>query len=327
MSDAASFAVGGRRLPERPRLAIAGATGAVGQEFLHLLETRDFPLTSLKLLASARSKGKRVRFRGEELPVEELGEESFEDVDLAFFSCGGSRSLQFASAATRHGAIVIDNSSAFRMREDVPLIVPEVNGRELHEGPRSRSGIIANPNCSTILMVQVLEPLRRRFGLRRVLVSTYQAASGAGQQAMDSLLEDLRGWAQDPLGEQRSSASFFGHPLAFNVIPQIDVFLPDGSTKEERKMQEETQKILGLPDLPVDASCVRVPVQRSHAESLQVETEEAVDLRELRELFQASPGLEVVDESAASRYSVPSDQNHDQHERLPTDQPAKPSPF
>jgi aspartate-semialdehyde dehydrogenase len=291
-------------LPESPRIAIAGATGAVGVELLRLLEAESPPFTSLKLLASKRSAGQSLTFRGDRLPVEVLTEEALDDVDLAFFSCGKERSLRFAPAAAERGAVVVDNSSAFRMDPGTPLVVPEVNPESMFDAQGGlRSRIIANPNCSTILLVVVLAPLLRAFGLRRVVVSTYQAASGAGARAMQALLDDTRRWFDGGQGE--ACQPVFGHPLAFNLVPQIDVFLEDGSTAEERKMIAESRKILGQPSLAVDATCVRVPVLRSHSESVSIETERPVDVAAARELLRAAAGVEVVDDPASRRYPMP----------------------
>ncbi|MEZ5989660.1 MAG: aspartate-semialdehyde dehydrogenase [Planctomycetota bacterium] len=303
-------------LPPEPALAVAGATGAVGREFLALLERSDLPVRSLRLLASERSAGRKVTVRGREHEVGVLGAGSFAGVDLAFFSCGGDRSREFAPAAVEAGAIVVDNSSAFRMEPGVPLVVPEVNAAALFDDAGGLAGrIVANPNCSTIIMCLALAPLHAAFGLRRVVVSTYQAASGAGEQAMLGLAADTgavldreldpRGLVDFGAGHERCRQAF-GHPLAFNLVPQIDVFLPDGRTKEERKMEDETRKILGVPALPVEATCVRVPVLRSHAVSVTVETEAAPTPAAAREVLAAASGLRVEDEPGARRYPMPS---------------------
>jgi aspartate-semialdehyde dehydrogenase len=247
-------------------VAIVGATGAVGKDLLAVLAARNYPLRQLRLYASARSVGQRLQFRGESLPVEALGRDSFRGVEVALFSAGSSTSREHAPLAVASGAIVVDNSSAFRMDPNVPLVVPEVNAA----AARGHRGIIANPNCSTILLVLALWPLHRAAGLRAVVVSTYQAASGAGQQAMLELRETtaaaLRGETMPPRVLPQS--------LAFNLFPQVDVFMPDGYTKEEDKMQFETRKIMALPALRVDATCVRVPVERCHSESVAVQLEQ-----------------------------------------------------
>jgi aspartate-semialdehyde dehydrogenase len=282
----------------KPRsVAIVGASGAVGRDFLAVLAARDFPLRSLRLLASPRSAGTRVSFRGESLPIEALGPDSFRGIELALFSAGGAVSREHAPRAVASGAIVVDNSSAFRMDPAVPLVVPEVNAAAV-QGHR---GVLANPNCSTILLVLALAPLHRVAGLRAVVVSTYQAASGAGQQAMVELRE---GTAAALRGETRPPR-VLPQTLAFNLFPQVDVFQPDGFTKEEDKMQFETQKILGLPGLRVDATCVRVPVERCHSESVAVQLERELPVAAARELLAAAPGLELVDDPSQQRYPMP----------------------
>lgn len=278
-------------------VAIVGASGAVGQDFLAVLAARDFPVRSLRLFASPRSAGKRMTFRGEPLPVEPLGPDSFRGVDIALFSAGGSVSREFAPCAVQAGATVVDNSSAFRMDPDVPLVVPEVNP----EAVRTHRGIVANPNCSTILLVVALWPLHRAAGVRSVVVSTYQAASGAGQQAM----LELREATAAALRGERPVPKVLPQTLAFNLFPQVDVFMPDGYTREEDKMQFETRKILGLPDLVVDATCVRVPVERCHSESVAVHLGRPLSVATARELLAAAPGVEVVDDPAQKVYPMP----------------------
>ncbi|MEK9763717.1 MAG: aspartate-semialdehyde dehydrogenase [Deltaproteobacteria bacterium] len=278
-------------------VAIAGATGAVGTEFIKLLEQRNYPLQKLKLLASARSVGKQLRFRDQTLTVEELRPEAFQDVDVAFFSAGGDRSKEFAPAAVEAGALVIDNSSAFRMEEGVPLVVPEINA----EAARRHKGLIANPNCSTIQMVVALNPLHQESPLQRVVVSTYQAVSGAGASGMQELLDQVRDYTQGkPLATQA-----FPKQILFNLIPHIDVFQENGYTKEEMKMVLETRKIMSIPELPVSATCVRVPVLRAHSESIWVETETKISEARARELFVQAPGIQLVDERKPGGYPVP----------------------
>ena len=278
-------------------VAIVGATGAVGQDFLHVLAARNFPLKSLRLLASPRSAGQRIAFRGETLPVEALGPESFRGIDLALFSAGGAVSREQAPRAVAAGAVVVDNSSAFRMDPAVPLVVPEVNP----EAVAAHRGIVANPNCSTILLVLALWPLHKAAGLRAVVVSTYQAASGAGQQAMlelrDSTAAALRG---EPF-----ACKALPQPIAFNVFPQVDVFMPDGYTKEEDKLLFESRKILGLPALAVDATCVRVPVERCHSESVTVQFERPLSVAAARELLARARGIELCDDPAQKQYPMP----------------------
>ncbi len=280
-------------------VAIVGATGAVGTEFMKLLEARNYPLKSLKLLASARSAGKTLSFQGETLEVQELTPTSFQGIDLAFFSAGGDRSKEFAPHAVDAGALVIDNSSAFRMEENVPLVVPEVNP----EAAKKHQGIIANPNCSTIQMVVALAPLHQAAHIKRVVVSTYQAASGAGASGMQELLDQVKAYNQgEPL-----TPEVFQAQILFNVIPHIDVFMDNGYTKEEMKMVYETQKIMSAPDMQIAANCVRVPVLRSHSEAINVETEKKLTVEEARNLFSNAPGIVVKDIREAGGYPLPWD--------------------
>ena len=278
-------------------VAIAGATGAVGTEFLKLLEARDFPMKSLRLLASSRSAGSKLKFRGENLEVEELTPKSFKGIDIAFFSAGGSRSKEFAPHAVDSGAVVIDNSSAFRMDEKVPLVVPEINPKQAFE----HQGLIANPNCSTIQMVVALNPIHRAANIQRVVVSTYQAVSGAGASAMEELKQQLRAWANDEPMKQE----VFPTQIAFNLFPHIDVFQDNGYTKEEMKMVHETRKILNAPNMQISATCVRVPVLRAHSEAVWVETEKPLSESEARELFEKEPGIVVQDERESGGYPTP----------------------
>ena len=278
-------------------VAIAGATGAVGTEFLKLLEARDFPMKSLRLLASSRSAGSKLKFRGENLEVEELTPKSFKGIDIAFFSAGGSRSKDFAPHAVDSGAVVIDNSSAFRMDEKVPLVVPEINPKQAFE----HQGLIANPNCSTIQMVVALNPIHRAANIQRVVVSTYQAVSGAGASAMEELKQQLRAWANDEPMKQE----VFPTQIAFNLFPHIDVFQDNGYTKEEMKMVHETRKIMNAPNMQISATCVRVPVLRAHSEAVWVETEKPLSKSEARELFEKEPGIVVQDERESGGYPTP----------------------
>jgi len=278
-------------------VAIAGATGAVGTEFLKLLEARDFPMKSLRLLASSRSAGSKLKFRGENLEVEELTPKSFKGIDIAFFSAGGSRSKEFAPHAVDSGAVVIDNSSAFRMDEKVPLVVPEINPKQAFE----HQGLIANPNCSTIQMVVALNPIHRAANIQRVVVSTYQAVSGAGASAMEELKQQLRDWANDEPMKQE----VFPTQIAFNLFPHIDVFQDNGYTKEEMKMVHETRKIMNAPNMQISATCVRVPVLRAHSEAVWVETEKPLSESEARELFEKEPGIVVQDERESGGYPTP----------------------
>jgi aspartate-semialdehyde dehydrogenase len=284
-------------MPANPVVAVAGVTGAVGREMLLNLEQRAFPAARVIALASARSAGKRVPFAGGELVVEEMTEASFEGVDIALFSAGASVSKAMREACVAAGCVMIDNSSAFRMEEDVPLVVPEVNAEDV----AWHSGVIANPNCSTIQMVVALKPLADLAPITRVVVSTYQAASGAGQAAMDELYnqsaEFLRG--------QELKVEQFAHRIAFNCIPQIDVFLDDGSTKEEWKMVVETKKIMHAPDIEVAATCVRVPVLRCHSESINVEFSAPVTVAAARAALESAPGITVMDDPAGKTYPMP----------------------
>jgi aspartate-semialdehyde dehydrogenase len=283
-----------------PHVAIVGATGAVGQEMLRCLEQRGFPVGRLTLLASARSAGRKQVFRGEEIEIRELRHDSFAGVDIALFSAGGGISKEFGPSAAAAGAVVIDNSSAFRMDADVPLVVPEINPQDAANRPR---GIIANPNCTTIISLVALAPLHRAFGLRAVIASSYQAVSGSGAQG---ILELERQVGAITRGEPVEMA-VYPRQIAFNVIPQVDVFTDNGYTKEEMKMLHEGRKILGLPELKVSCTCVRVPVYRSHSVSITASFERPADPAAARAACDAAPGLMVVDDPAAAAYPVPLD--------------------
>jgi len=285
------------KMPVRPVVAVAGATGAVGVEMLRVLEQRGFPAAEVRALASARSAGRRVPFAGGELVVEEMTEASFAGVDIALFSAGADVSRGFRAAVTAAGCVMIDNSSAFRMEEGVPLVVPEVNAADA----ASHSGVIANPNCSTIQMVVALDPLQALAPIRRVVVSTYQAASGAGQAAMDELYEQSGDFLAGRAFEPRQ----FAHRIAFNCIPQIDVFLEDGSTKEEWKMVVETRKIMHAPGIALAATCVRVPVLRCHSESINVEFDRPVSVQSAREALAKAPGIVLMDDPSKQVYPMP----------------------
>lgn len=281
------------------RVAVVGATGAVGQEMLRVLSERDFPLEEIRLLASERSAGSQLTFRGRKVPVRLLGEESFEGIEIALFSAGGGVSREFVPAAVRAGAVAVDNTSAFRMDPDVPLVVPEVNPDAIGQ----QKGIIANPNCSTIQMVVALKPLHDRAGIRRIVVSTYQATSGAGKKAMDELFQQTR----DLLNSQEAAVKVFPHRIAFNCIPHIDAFLENGYTKEEMKMVNETRKILGDDSIAVTATTVRVPVFYGHAEAVTIETEKKLGADEAREILSAAPGVRVVDDPSRNLYPMQMD--------------------
>lgn len=277
-------------------VCVVGATGAVGQEILKVLAERNFPVKGLKLLATERSAGTRIKFKDEEYTVEVTTNEAFDGVDIALFA-GGSASKEFAREAARRGAVVIDNSSAFRLEPDVPLVVPEVNPEDV----RSHRGIIANPNCSTIIMVVALKPLHDVARIKRVVVSTYQAVSGAGKEAIDELTEQvgqvLRGEPVQP--------RVFPYQIAFNLIPHIDVFEEMDYTKEEWKMVRETRKIMHEPDMRITATTVRVPVYRSHSESINIETERKITAQEAWEILSKAPGVVVVDDVREKKYPMP----------------------
>lgn len=283
-----------------PHVAIVGATGAVGVEMLLCLEQRNFPLGKLKLLASARSAGKKMIFRGEEILVEELTHDSFAGVDIALFSAGGGISLEFGPSAAAAGAVVIDNSSAFRMEADVPLVVPEINPEAAKNHPR---GIIANPNCTTIISLMALKPLHDAFGLRSIIASTYQAVSGSGAQGIIELEEQMKAiQAGEPV-----TLKVYPRQIAFNVIPQVDSFTDNGYTKEEMKMLHEGRKILGHADLKVSCTCVRVPVYRSHSVSITAVFEKPINAESARAAFEGKPGIQVIDDPANKVFPVPLD--------------------
>ena len=284
-------------------VAILGATGAVGQEFLNLIEERNFPFAELKMLASKRSAGKKIQFMGKEYTVEEATEESFKGVDIALFA-GGAASKTFAPAAVKAGAVVIDNSSAFRMDPEVPLVVPEVNP----EAIANHKGIIANPNCSTIIMVMALKPLYNVSKIKRVVVSTYQAVSGGGKEAMAELEEQVKAIneGRPVVANILPGASLAKHyQIAFNLIPQIDVFKDNLYTKEEMKMIDETKKIMSDDSMRITATTIRVPVYRSHAESVNVEFEDEISVEKAREVLAAFPGVTLTDNPDEQIYPMP----------------------
>jgi aspartate-semialdehyde dehydrogenase len=285
---------------EAKHVAIVGATGAVGIEMLRCLEERDFPVSQLTLLASARSAGKRLEFRGEPVDVQELTHESFGGVEIALFSAGGGISLEYGPSAAAAGAVVIDNSSAFRMDEGVPLVVPEINPEAAAQRPR---GIIANPNCTTIITMMALWPLHRSFGLKSVIASSYQAVSGSGAQGIVELESQVQAIVNGEAVESR----VYPHQIAFNVIPQVDSFTPSGYTKEELKMLNEGRKILGLPDLRVTCTCVRVPVYRSHSVSLTATFDRPVSVAAARAAYAGYPGVQLIDVPETATYPMPLD--------------------
>ncbi len=273
-------------------VAVVGATGMVGRTMVKVLEERAFPVNRLILLASERSAGKEIPFHGKPVPVQKLEPGKFKNIEFALFSAGATVSKEFAPHAVRHGAVVIDNSSAFRMDEGVPLVVPEVNRRQIFK----HKGIIANPNCSTIQMVVVLKPLHDRFKIKRVVVSTYQSVTGAGNKAVIQL--------QDELAGRTPKEAKFPHKIAFNCLPHIDIFFDDGYTKEEVKMMKETQKIMGVP-IKVTATTVRVPVLGGHSESVNIEFEKKAPLAEVREILAKAPGVVIQDDPKNNVYPMP----------------------
>jgi len=285
-------------------VAVVGASGAVGEEILRVLEEIDFPLNNLVPMASSRSAGNTVTFNGKDLVIKELTETVFdeEEIHIALFSAGGSVSAKYAPFAAEAGAVVIDNTSHFRMDEEVPLVVPEVNPEDIAQW--QNKGIIANPNCSTIQMVQALKPLDDAYDLKRVDVSTYQATSGAGKSAMEELVKQMQAFFAFKLDEEEHNA--FAHQIALNVIPQIDVFLENGYTKEEIKMVNETTKILHK-NVELSATCVRVPVLRGHSEALTLTFDSAVDAAEARELLSKAPNIVIIDNPEASEYPMPAE--------------------
>jgi aspartate-semialdehyde dehydrogenase len=278
-------------------LAIVGATGAVGAELLQLLEQREFPLRGIKLLASPKSAGKVLKFKGEEIPVEPVSHESFRGVDLALFSAGAGTSREYGRTAISAGAIVIDNSSAFRMEADVPLVVPEINPADI----RLHKGIIANPNCTTIISLMALYPLHRAFGVKRVIASSYQAVSGAGAKAIHELATQTKSFYSG----EAAAPVVFPHAIAFNVLPQVDVFLENGYTREEIKFVNESRKIMHHPTLRASITCVRVPVFRAHSIAVYAEFERPVTVEQTRDVLAKFPGLDLVDDPGTKAYPMP----------------------
>lgn len=273
-------------------VAVVGATGLVGRAMVKVLEERNFPVNRLVLLASERSVGKEVTFNGKPYPVYKLEPERFKHIEFALFTAGAAISKEFAPAAVKAGAVVIDNSSAFRMEPEVPLVVPEVNRKQIFK----HKGIIANPNCSTIQLVLVLKPLHDRFGIKRVVVSTYQSVTGAGKLAVDQL--------HDELANRQPTVKKFPHPIAFNCLPHIDIFFDDGYTKEEFKVMNETKKIMGV-SFKITATCVRVPVLGGHSESVNIEFEKKSSVEEVREILSKAPGVVVQDDPKQNLYPMP----------------------
>jgi len=282
---------------EKYVVAVVGATGAVGNEMIAVLEERDFPVDSIRLFASERSEGIRLQFKGQEIPVETLKEDSFQGIDIALFSAGAERSKIWAPIAAKSGCVVIDNSSQWRMDPEVPLVVPEVNPHDL----KWHKGIIANPNCSTIQMVVALKPIHDVAKIKRVVVTTFQSVSGTGKKAMDELLQQT----VDLLNFKEIKIQVYPHQIAFNVLPHIDKFLENGYTKEEMKMVNETKKIMGDPSIKVTATTVRVPVFRGHSESVNIETERKLTTQEVIEILSKAPGIVVIDNPEKNEYPLP----------------------
>jgi aspartate-semialdehyde dehydrogenase len=280
-------------------LAIAGVTGAVGQEFLAVLQQRDFPFDSLRVLASSRSAGKTIQFKGKEYTVEEMKKDSFRGIDIALFSAGASRSREFASSAVDAGAVVVDNSSAFRMDPNVPLVIPEINPHKIKE----HKGIIANPNCSTIIGIVPVWPLHKANLVKRMVVSTYQAASGAGYQAMVELQEQSR----EILDGRKPTCKVLPYQLAFNCFSHTSAIGPSGYNEEETKLVNETRKIFDCPEIMITATCIRIPVLRAHCESINLEFSDPITADEVRDLLSTAPGVALMDDRAKNRFPMPID--------------------
>jgi len=279
-------------------VAVAGATGAVGGAMLEVLERRNFPLGELRLLASERSVGKKLQFKGQEIPVQLMTKDAFKDIQIALFSAGASRSLEFGPAAAAAGAVVVDNSSAFRMDPEIPLVVPEVNPHAIAQ--YTKRGIIANPNCSTIQMLVALKPIHDQVRIKRIVVSTYQAVSGTGAKAIKELDAQVRAYAAGKPMEHK----VYPHQIAFNCLPQIDSFLDNGYTKEEMKMVNETRKMFEDPTIGVTATTVRVPVFYGHSEAVNIETEKKITAAEVKALLKDAPGVQLVDEPTLGQYPM-----------------------
>src|SRR5579859_4040893 len=279
-----------------PHVAVVGATGAVGVEMIKTLEKRDFPAGKLTLLASARSAGKKLKFRGEEIAVKELTKDSFKGVDIALFSAGGNISREYAPLAAKAGCVVVDNSSAFRMDDSVPLVVPEINAADV----KKHKGIIANPNCTTAITLMALYPLHQAFGVKRIFASSYQAVSGTGAKA----LEELERQVEQIVKKEPVTKEVYPHQIAFNVLPHVDSFLPSGYTKEEMKMENEGRKIMHHPAFHASVTCVRVPVYRAHSVAVSAEFDKPVTAEAAREVLKKAPGLQVVDEPGKNQYPL-----------------------
>jgi aspartate-semialdehyde dehydrogenase len=280
-------------------LAIAGVTGAVGQEFLKTIEERNFPFTSIKMLASGRSKGKKIRFKNKEYIVEEMTKDSFNGIDIALFSAGASRSREFAPAAVKAGAVVVDNSSAFRMDPDVPLVIPEINPQQI----KNHKGIIANPNCSTIIAIVPVWPLHKANPVKRMVVSTYQAASGAGQQAMLELEHQSR----EILEGKKPTCKVFPYQIAFNIFSHNSAMGSNGYNEEEIKMVKETRKIFDCPEIAITCTCIRIPVFRAHCESINLEFKNPITQEQVTDLLSTAPGVSLIDDRRNNRFPMPID--------------------
>src|SRR3984957_14794765 len=280
-----------------PHVAVVGATGAVGIEMIKTLEKRNFPAGKLTLLASARSAGKQLKYRGQDVTVQELTKDSFKGIDIALFSAGGGISKEFAPIAAKAGCVVIDNSSAFRMDEGVPLVVPEINAADV----KHHKGIIANPNCTTAITLMALYPLHEAFNVKRIFASSYQAVSGTGAKA----IEELERQVGQVVAGKPVTKEVYPHQIAFNVLPHVDSFLPNGYTKEEMKMENEGRKIMHHPDFHASVTCVRVPVYRSHSVAVSAECQKPVTVEAAREVFKSAPGLDLVDDPENKKYPMP----------------------
>jgi len=282
---------------KKPHVAVVGATGAVGVEMIKTLEKRNFPVSKLTLLASSRSVGKKLKFRGEDIAVKELTKDSFAGIDIALFSAGGAISREFAPIAAKAGCVVVDNSSAFRMDESVPLVVPEINASDV----KSHKGIIANPNCTTVITLMALYPLHKAFSCKRIFASSYQAVSGTGAKA----IEELKRQVDQIVHGQPATHEVYPHQIAFNVLPQVDSFLPTGYTKEEMKMENEGRKIMHHPAFRASVTCVRVPVYRAHSVAVSAEFDKPVSVEAALDVLRKAPGLDVIDNPARNEYPQP----------------------
>jgi len=282
---------------KQPHVAVVGATGAVGIEMIKTLEKRNFPVGKLTLLASARSVGKKLTFRGQAITVTELTKDSFKGIDIALFSAGGSISKEFAPIAAKAGCVVVDNSSAFRMDDSVPLVVPEINASDV----KKHKGIIANPNCTTAITLMALYPLHQAFGCKRIFAASYQAVSGTGAKAIEELKQQI----EQVVKGQQVTKEVYPHQIAFNVLPHVDSFLPTGYTKEEMKMENEGRKIMHHPAFRASVTCVRVPVYRSHSVAVNAEFDKPASVEAAREVLKKAPGVDLVDEPENKRYPMP----------------------